>query len=367
MTAAANPAAVISNNTNNQANLNAAMVAAVTATPGVMPPVGVSSLKNHSIIQALSSPKEESITSVKERIMLFSTTNPNPTTTITPMITTPTTAASPRLISPRKLLKMPVVASAAQQQRVRSNDLLSNKFVHNHSSPSIGHPNLAYLKRVTNTNASNSFVTTSSGQQQSSSSSNLRELRKYSSTTALVQTVTNDSSSLVAAGAELVPSTAATIDEQETTTLMAAVVTTTRSSINRHQSEDDFEHFKSVKDKIAYFSSKAATKRVAALNKFANLNKAKSNSVLNSNGNDSHHHFNYKSNNNAQASLLSSACQAAERFPLANKIEIVTSNAMSRQLPKLNCQADDYDSLKHAYKLNALANSTSKLNKHTQD
>lgn len=250
-------------------------------------------------------PSEENATSVRERIMLFSAGAPR------------TFAQCEKAVnaSPKKL-KLP--------NKIHNELLFSNKFVQNQSSPSMSQP---YLKKAT-TNASNSFVTLNSGH------CNLKELRKYSSTTALVHTDEAIEINVVKSR---------TADELEQRGKPDV------SEPNEHD-HDEFEHFKSVKDKIAYFSSKAAAKRAASRKGSTNLNKAKSNSVLTTTSCDANP-FGVTGGTNLKSNVPN-----GERFPFANKIEIVTHSSPTR---KYNCQAEDYDSLKHAYKLNALANSTS--------
>lgn len=288
------------------------------------------------------------------------------------------------MMSPRKL-KLPAVI------RMR-NDLLSNsKFVHNQSSPSIGgggsghnNPhhvaNLSYLKKCA-ANGSNSFLGINNNNNNSLNHNghnltssrlvnqhcNLHELRKFSSTTALVQTTTETIMTTTAAAATTEQHGAAksaTIDEIEITSRKS---TTTLNMAGVVVDDDDFENFKSVKDKIAYFSSKAAAKRAASKKLPNMLNKAKSNSVLLNDTNATSNSKLAPSSLSAGGAVGSQQQQqqqqiADSRLPFANKIEIVSSNSatLSKQSSKLNCQSEDYDSLKHAYKLNALANSTSK-------
>jgi hypothetical protein len=270
-----------------------------------------------------SSASNEHATSVKERIMLFSTNGPNNT----PRIIAGLSPKKPKLLN-----------------KILNNDLLSTKLVHNQSSPSIGNPNLPFLKKSTTGMAMSSFVSCS--QQYC----NVSTLRKYSSTTALQvqpQQQQVESTQIV----EAIP--VKSIDEVVVVETSEIVKNEEETAVNQICENNDFaadnlEQFKSVKERIAYFSSKAAAKRAASKKFLTNLNKAKSNSVLNTSD------FGTKT---------TTASETTRFFPFANKIEIVSSNAAAAinrlNLAKYNCNADDYDSLKHAYKLNALANSTS--------
>lgn len=283
-------------------------------------------------------------TSVKEKIMLF----------------TNNSSRANNHMSPKKL-KIPTAYQQQQQTTMTKASIheLSNKHVCNQSSPSINQLSTmpSYQKNSSpltlKTASSNSFVNNNNNVS--------KELRKYSSTTTLVSNSNNYNAhkflDSIKVELPVVSSSPTTKTPIETKIIIKTppprATTVVVENLECCESDEDEMNFKSVKDRIAYFSSKLKASVKRASKKTTNLNKVKSNSVLACGGDAAsaiipfvNYSSNVKLNND-------------HRFQFVNKIETINSNNSMRQQSIKSNASDDYDSLKHAYKLNALANSTS--------
>lgn len=293
-------------------------------------------VSNSSMVESKSNqPETSSIPSIREKIQLF--TNP----TFQCSNKTATSLNSSQL-SPRQ---NPVTAE-------------SSKLL-NQSTPSIN--NVKASGGSSNSSLkNNSFVI-------NSNSSNLKQLRKYSSTTALVtpyssQSATSSSSrqrevANASSDAKIAPDIEIATSDQHNITEDKSVQSDVKDTANKIDSDDlcDEEvkmvNFRSVKEKIAYFSSKSKQTKRTAQNSI-NISKQKA-------ANNYNYHNNFISEFTSVPHLIANNAKLNERIPLANKIEIVSYNSQKNLNKSSN--SDDYDSLKHAYKLNAQNNFSSEI------